>query len=98
MVRFRLHKALPFEVASARLALSNGVAAGDARGDRLLVNWDEGYVSFVLLRGGEPLLVRTLPGEDAPEMVARQIVGTLQFHRDRLGGQAIDEIVVRSAA
>ncbi len=139
-VRFRLHKALPFDVRSARLAwnpaageqmvvavapdevvrgyeesleslgfepglvetaglaLAASVAADDSPGDRLLVNWDEGYVSFLLLRGGAPMLVRTLPEEDDAEAVARHAAGTLQFHRDRLGGEELTEIVVRSAA
>jgi type IV pilus assembly protein PilM len=141
IVRFRLHKSLPFDVRTARLAwrvlagdqalvavspddvvrgyeeplealglhpglvepaslsLASALAAdGDAGGDRLLVNWDDGYVSFLLLRAGEPVLVRTLPGEASPEAVARQAVGTVQFHRDRLGGGEIADVVVRAAA
>ncbi len=139
-VRYRLHKALPFEVRTARLAwrsvggeqvlvavapeevardyedaleslgfqpglveaaslaLADAVADSGTDRDRLLVNWDQGYVSFVVLRGGQPLLVRTLAGEDAADSVARQAAGTLQFHQDRLGGQAIAEILVRSGA
>ena len=64
----------------------------------MLVNWEEGYVSFVLLRGGHPLLVRTLPGEDAADAVARHATSTLQFLRDRLGGTGFADVVVRSAA
>jgi len=138
-VRFRLHKALPFDVRSARLswrtagdqvlvavapeevvagyeaavealgyrpglveaaglALADALASSPAQGDRLLVNWDTSYVSFVLLRREMPLLVRTLPGEASPEAVARQAAGTLRFHRERLGGTALEEVVVRSAA
>jgi type IV pilus assembly protein PilM len=137
-VRFRLHKSLPFDVRTARLAwrvLPDGQAlvavspeevvggyeeplealglhpglvepaclalasalGDDAAGDRLLVNWDDDYVSFLLLRRGEPVLVRTLPGEASPEAVARQAVGTVQFHRDRLGGDGIADVVVRAA-
>jgi Tfp pilus assembly PilM family ATPase len=138
-VRFRLHKALPFDVRSARLAwdgdggdqtvvaiapdevlrsyeealealgyqpglvvtaslaLTEAIAAG-AAGDRLFVNWDEGYVSFVVLRGGRPVLVRTLPGEESASAVARHAASTLQFHRDRLSGQPLTEVVLRSAA
>ena len=33
-----------------------------AEGDRLLVNWDDGYVSLVVARAGWPLVVRTLSG------------------------------------
>jgi hypothetical protein len=139
-IRFRLHKALPFDVRSARLAwaptrgdqvlvavaldevlrgyeealealgyrpglveaasLALLVAAGapPAGGDRLLVNWDEGYVSFVLTRAGQPLLVRTLPGDAKPDAVARHANSTRQFHQDRLGGGTLADVVVRSAA
>jgi hypothetical protein len=138
-IRFRLHKALPFDVHGARLAwcpageqtlvavapqevvggyeealaalgyevglvevaslaLASGLGQDGPPLDRLLVNWDRGYVSFTLLRGGAPLLVRTLPGEDEPDAVARHATGTLQFHRDRLAGQEVAEVVVRCAA
>jgi hypothetical protein len=138
-VRFRLHKALPFDVRSARLtwrpageqvlvavapdevvggyedalealgfqpglvevaslALADSVATSEPAGDRLLVNWDEGYVSFVLLRAGAPLLVRTLPGESSPESVARHAAGTVKFHRERLGGSELAEVILRSGA
>jgi len=138
-VRFRLHKALPFDVRSARMsfraagdqvlvavapeevvagyeaalealgyrpglveaaamALADALCASPVEGDRLLVNWETSYVSFVLLRGEVPLLVRTLPGESSPDAVARQAVGTLRFHRERLGGTAFGDVVVRSAA
>jgi hypothetical protein len=139
-IRFRLHKALPFDVRSARLAWSPTrgdqvlvavaldevvrgyeealesigyrpglveaaslallVAAGEppAGGDRLLVNWDHGYVSFVLTRAGQPLLVRTLPGDAKPEAVARHASSTRQFHEDRLAGGRLADVVVRSAA
>ncbi len=139
-IRFRLHKALPFDVRAARLAWdgrggeqalvavalnevvveyeealdalgfrpglievstlalaslweSEGVA-----GDRLLVNWDEGYVSFLLMRGDQPLLVRTLPGEIGPESVARQAASTLQFYKERLSGGELLDVVLRAAA
>ncbi len=137
-VRFRLHKALPFDVRGARLAwdgpggeqtvvaiapdevlrsyeeplealgfqpglvvtagLSLAGAVSAAAGDRLLVNWDEGYVSFLVLRGEIPVLVRTLPGEESPDSVARHAAGTLQFYRDRLAGGVLSEVVVRAAA
>jgi hypothetical protein len=137
VVRFQLHKALPFDVRSARLAwrvvgeqalvavapddvvsgyedalealgfrpglveaagLALADSSGSGPGDVLLVNWDEGYVSFILLRDGAPLLIRTLPGESGPDAVARHAVSTLQFHRDRLGGGGIGSVLVRSAA
>jgi hypothetical protein len=139
-IRFRLHKALPFDVRAARLAwdgtrggpalvavalsevvgsyedavealgLRPGVVEAstlalaslgegeDEEGDRLLVNWDDTYVSFLLLRGLKPLLVRTLPGETGAESVARQAASTIQFHRDRLAGAPLQDVVLRSAA
>jgi Tfp pilus assembly PilM family ATPase len=139
-IRFRLHKALPFDVRSARLAWDGprggqilvAVALGDViagyeealealgfraglveastlalasswadeagEGDRLLVNWDEGYVSFLLLREDRPLMIRTLPGEVGAEAVARQAASTLQFHRERLSGGTFDDVALRSAA
>ncbi len=137
-IRFRLHKALPFDVRGARIAWdgvrseqalvavaldevvseyeetleSLGFQPGlvevsslalaslddSAVGDRLLVNWDEGYVSFLLQRGDQPLLVRTLPGEVGAASVARQATSTLQFYQDRLGGSRLDSVVLRAAA
>ncbi len=139
-IRFRLHKALPFDVRAARLAwaaprgehalvavasdevlrgyedaleslgfrpglvepaslaLLSAVEAEPASGDRLLVNWDDGYVSFVLTRAGQPLLVRTLPGDAGRDAVPRHAASTLQFHRDRLGGGPLADVVLRSAA
>jgi hypothetical protein len=139
VVRFRLHKALPFDVRAARvawepaggeqtmvavaleavvreyeevlealgfhpglvevssLALASVTGEPPPDGDRLLVNWDEGYVSFLLLRGTEPLMVRTLAGESEVRAVARQATSTLQFYRDRLGGGPLADAVVRSA-
>jgi len=135
-IRFRLHKALPFDVRTARLAwappreeqalvavapeevvrgyeealetlgfqpglveaasLALLSAAETGPGDRVLVNWDEGYVSFVLTRAGQPLLLRTLTGDAGPDAVARHAVSTMQFHRDRLGGGALAGVVLRS--
>jgi hypothetical protein len=139
-IRFRLHKALPFDVRTARLAwatprgeqalvavapeevlrgyeealeslgfrpglveaaslaLLSAAETDSAPGDRLLVNWDEGYVSFVLTRAGQPLLLRTLPGDAGRDAVARHATSTLQFHRDRLGGGLLADVVVRSAS
>ena len=136
-IRFRLHKALPFDVRTARLAwappwgeqalvavapdevvrgyeealeslgfrpglveaasLALLSAAETGPGDRVLVNWDEGYVSFVLTRAGQPLLLRTLPGDVGRDSVVRHATSTMQFHRDRLGGQALAGVVLRSA-
>jgi hypothetical protein len=140
VIRFRLNKALPFDVRAARLAWSAArgeqalvavaleevvrgyeegleslgfhpglvepaslallaaAEAGPPAGDRLLVNWDEGYVSFVLTRAGQPLLLRTLPGDGGRDDVLRHAASTRQFHRDRLGGGPLADVVVRSAA
>jgi hypothetical protein len=140
MIRFRLHRALPFDVRTARLAwdgnrsgqalvavvleevvrgyeaaledlgfqpglvevsslaLASAARPVDVAGDRLLVNWDDGYVSFLLQRGMEPLLVRTLPGESGVEGVARQATSTLKFYRDRLSGEGPPDVVLRAAA
>ena len=88
----------PGLVEAASLALLSAAAPDSAPGDRLLVNWDEGYVSFVLTRAGHPLLLRTLPGDSGRAAVARHATSTLQFHRDRLGGGPLADVVVRSAS
>jgi hypothetical protein len=137
-IRFRLHKALPFDVRAARLAwapprddqalvavapedvvrgyeesleslgfqpglveaasLALLSASETGPGDRMLVNWDEDYVSFVLTRAGRPLLLRTLPGDAGRDAVTRHATSTVQFHRDRLGGGALTGVVLRSTA
>lgn len=137
-IRFRLHKALPFDVRGARLAwgptreeqalvavapeevvrgyeqaleslgfqpglveaasLALLSAAETGPGDRVLVNWDEGYVSFVLTRAGQPLLLRTLTGDVGKDAVARHATSTMQFHRDRLGGTPLAGVVLRSTS
>jgi hypothetical protein len=145
LIRFRLRKAVPFDVREARvatipggarsgdhvmvgaiyqpvlegyesacralglhpglvelsgLALLTATFAGRPIADRLLVNWDEGYVSLVLARGEWPILVRTLTAEAAssPDDVAREAANTVLYYRDRLGGEGLAEAVVRSAA
>lgn len=82
------------------LALLGAAFAGRTADDRLLINWDEGYVTILLARGGWPLLVRTLTGEPAgePEQVAREVANTVLYYRDRLGGNGLAEASVRSAA
>jgi hypothetical protein len=75
------------------------LGAGAAPGDRLLVNWDEGYVSLILARNGWPLLVRTLAGVPASsaEDVAREVENTAQYYRERLGGGGLQLVSLRSA-
>jgi len=143
LIRFRLRKALPFDVRDARVAFAGGGTRADSvlvaaiyrpvlegyeeacravglhpgvvelsglallnaafgsrpPADRLLVNWDDGYVTLLLARGEWPLLVRTLVGEAAasPDEVAREVGNTLIYYRERLGGTALAQAVVRSA-
>jgi hypothetical protein len=85
-------------VEPASLALASLDAGGAGTGDRLLVNWDHGYVSFFLWRGARPLLLRTLPREDSAEAVGRQAGQTLRFYRDQLGGRALEDVALRAAA
>jgi len=145
LVRFRLRKAVPFEIREAQVATAAGGArAGDplmvgaihrpvlegyeaacravglypglveisglalltaafaARpaADRLLVNWDEGYVSLILARGEWPILVRTLTSEAASSAddIAREVGNTVLYYRERLAGPGLADVVVRSAA
>ncbi len=67
--------------------------------DRLLVNWDEGYLTLMLARGPWPLLVRTITGPPAasPTDVAREVANTVLYYRDRLNGTALASAVIRSA-
>ena len=144
LIRFRLRKALPFDVREARVAFAasgtraadsvlvaavyrpvlegyeeacravglqpglvelSGLALLDAAfgsrppADRLLINWDDGYVTLLLARGDWPILVRTLAGEAAasPDEVAREVGNTLLYYRERLGGAVLAQVMVRSA-
>jgi hypothetical protein len=136
-VRFRLHKALPFDVRESRISwagpqagqllvaaifkpvlegyekalvevgLEPGLvepaglallaAEGASEGDRLLVNWDEGYVSLIVARTGWPLVVRTLSGGLGAEAVAREVGNTVLYYHEKLGGKGLEGAVVRSA-
>ncbi len=140
LVRFRLRKALPFEVRDARVALRreadtvlavtssraaldpyeaacrecgldpgrielcglvlmDAVLASRPPDDRLIVNWDHDYASLLLARGGAPALVRTLlgPAAESAEALRREIEGTLVYYHERLGGQGLHGLSVRSA-
>ena len=81
------------------LALLSAAFTGLPAADRLLVNWDEGYVTLVVARGERPLLVRTLAGEAAaqPDEVAREVGNTVIYYRERLGGSGFEQAVLRSA-
>jgi type IV pilus assembly protein PilM len=145
LVRFRLRKAVPFEVRDAHVAtVAGGARSGDPllvgaiyrpvlegyeaacravglhpgvvelsglalmtaafaprpAADRLLVNWDEEYVSLILARGEWPILVRTLTSEavSSAEDVAREVGNTVLYYGERLGGPGLADVLVRSAA
>ena len=89
----------PGSVELAGLTLLATAFGGHPTGDRLLVNWDDGYVTLVVARGERPLLVRTLAGEAAaqPDEVAREVANTVLYYRERLGGAGLEQAVVRSA-
>ncbi len=69
-----------------------------AAGDRLLVNWEDDYLSLVLTRDGWPVLMRTLVGEPAavPEQVVREAANTVLYYGERLGGAGLTGASVRS--
>jgi Tfp pilus assembly PilM family ATPase len=87
----------PGVVEPASLAIMGTLERAAPAGDRLLVNWDAGYVSLVLTRAGWPVLIRTLGGTLAAEDVLREVGNTILYYRDRLGGQGLESAVVRSA-
>lgn len=81
------------------LALCRSAFGSGASGDRLLVNWDDGYTTLVLVREGWPVLVRTLTGPivSSPAEVAREAAQTLVYARERLGSRGLEQVLVRSA-
>ena len=146
MLRFRLRKAVPFEIRDARLVTApagasggeaqtlvgavlhsilaeyeqpcrdmglepgvvvlagptilEGVEWGRAPEDRLVLNWDDGYLSLLLARGGSPVLIRTLSGASVAtsESVAREVAQTATYYKERLGGAGLAQVVLRTAA
>ena len=81
------------------LALCRSAFGAGSSGDRLLVNWDEGYATLLLVRDGWPVLARTLTGPivSAASEVAREAAQTLVYARERLGSRGLEQVVVRSA-
>jgi hypothetical protein len=79
------------------LSLFDAAIAGRPAGDRLIVNWDDDYVSFLLSRAGRLSLVRTLagPGAAEPGNVAREAAQTVLYYRDRLQGAGLASAAVR---
>lgn len=90
----------PGLVELAGLSILAAVETSRPRGDRLVVNWDEGYVSLLLTRAGEPVLARTLTGEAAgtQDDIVREVANTVLYYREKLGGAGLASVVVRSAA
>lgn len=69
--------------------------------DRVVINWDDGYVSLLLVRAGRLAMARTLALSDEPaEAVAevqREAFNTLLYYRERLAGQGLAGATLRSA-
>ena len=88
----------PGLVELAGLAILTAVETGHAVGDRLIVNWDDGYVSLMLSRAGDLVLMRTLTGEgiSTDEDIIREVANTVLFYREKLGGAGLASVVVRS--
>ncbi len=144
MVRFRLKKAVPFDIREARvsfttlgnpsegvvavaalesilrgyedaceaaglkpgrveissLSLADWVLSQGAAGDVLIINGDTGWVSLTILRGGRPLLVRTLDATAVGDTAAlnRELGSTLIYYRERLEGWGLSSAFVRLLA
>jgi hypothetical protein len=79
------------------LALLNAAFGALPPADRLLINWDDGYVTLLLARGEWPIVVRTLTGAPAaqPGEVAREVAHTVLYYRERLGGTNLQQAVLR---
>jgi Tfp pilus assembly PilM family ATPase len=88
----------PGLVELAGLAILDAIEESRRPADRLVVNWDEGYVSIILSQGGAPVLIRTLMGADAgsPANVVREASQTALYYKERLGGTGLTEAIVRS--
>ena len=90
----------PGLVELAGLSVFDAALARRAADDRLIVNWDDDYVSFLLSRGGRLSLVRTLagPGAANAENVAREASQTVLYYRDRLQGTGLAGATLRVTA
>jgi type IV pilus assembly protein PilM len=89
----------PGVVEIAGLCLLEAASRAHGRGDRIVVNWDEGYLSLLVSREGVPVLVRTIVGAAAgsrPDVV-REAESTLLYYQERLGGTTLAGASVRSA-
>ncbi len=90
----------PGLVELSALALCRSAFGPESGGDRLLVNWDEGYATLVLVRHGWPVLARTLTGAivNSPAEVAREAAQTLVYARERLGSPGLEQVLFRVTA
>lgn len=90
----------PGHVEVCGLALARSAVEEGDPADHLIVNWDVGYLTLILIRAGWPLLVRTLGGAVVASQaeVAREVEHTLLYYRERLSGAGIERALVRSAA
>lgn len=79
------------------LTLLNSAFGAIPPADRLLINWEDGYVTLILARGAWPIVVRTLTGAPAeePREVAREVAHTVLYYRERLAGAQLQHAVVR---
>ena len=79
------------------LALQNAAFSGRPAADRLLVNWDDGYLTLLIARGEWPLVFRTLTGAPAADVteVAREVSHTVLYYQERLGGTQLAAALVR---
>jgi Tfp pilus assembly PilM family ATPase len=95
---FESHRLQPGVVDLAGLALLSALSRGD-ESDWLLVNWEDSYVSFLLVQHGRLALVRTLSGSGAssPHRVSQEAASTVLYYRNRLGGTGLTRAVVRCA-
>jgi type IV pilus assembly protein PilM len=64
--------------------------------DRLVIQWDAGYVTLLLARNGRAVLARTLTGESGTRgsEVAREVFNTVLYYRERLGGSGLSGATV----
>jgi hypothetical protein len=86
----------PGLVEVAGLTLLRSALAVRRAGDWLLVNWDEDYATLMLLREGNPVLIRTLTTTPAPADIVREIASTVLYYRERLTGSGLSGVLLRS--
>jgi Tfp pilus assembly PilM family ATPase len=79
------------------LALLRAGAATVATGDWMTLNWDEDHFTLFLTRQGVPLLARTVLGRIGAEAIGRELSSTILYHSERLGGQPLSGVRLRSA-